>query len=170
MLLSFFTDWKVLFDFENGIKDWKMTGSAFRNQPTYGDNTNARNTGSSKMKGDWFIGTYENRPSKTVAAGANQSDKPKGTITSPAFIIKGDKIRFLIGGGCDINLVRAELEIDGKVVEKTTGKCIEPMESHVWNVGSYMGKTAYVRLVDNSSGSWGHVNADHFEMFCTQAC
>ena len=31
------------FDFEGRISDWVKTGTAFNNQPTYGDNPTARN-------------------------------------------------------------------------------------------------------------------------------
>ena len=44
-----------------------------------------------------------------------QGDEPQGTLTSPSLIIKGKYITFLIGGGCDINLIRAELLIEGQV-------------------------------------------------------
>ena len=48
-------------------------------------------------------------------AGAVQGDGPQGTLTSPSFNITGHKISFLIGGGCNITLVRAELIVNNKV-------------------------------------------------------
>ena len=48
-------------------------------------------------------------------AGLLQGDRPQGTITSPPFEIMGSLIAFLIGGGCDINSVRAELIVNNKV-------------------------------------------------------
>ena len=104
------------FDFEGGINDWDKTGTAFNNQPTYDDNPTARNRGQPAcQQGDWWIGGYENRPSKSSPAGRIQGDGPQGTLTSPYFTITGPYISFLIGGGCDINTVRAELIIDNKV-------------------------------------------------------
>ena len=104
------------FDFENGLDDWEKTGTAFNNQPTYGDNPTARNRGQpAKQKGDWWIGGAENRPSNASQAGLMQGDSPQGTITSPPFEITGNNISFLIGGGCDINSVRAELIVNNKV-------------------------------------------------------
>ena len=88
----------------------------FNNQPTYGDNPTARNRGQpAKQQGDWWIGGAENRPSKSSPAGEIQDDGPQGTLTSPYFTITGKYISFLIGGGCDIKLVRAELIIGHKV-------------------------------------------------------
>ena len=104
------------FDFEDGIIDnWVKTGTAFNKQPTYGDNSGARKSHLANQQGDWWIGTYENRPSKTAPAGRIQGDVPQGTLTSPFFTITGKYISFQIGGGCDINTVRAELIIGNKV-------------------------------------------------------
>lgn len=87
-------------------------------------------------------------------------------MTSPHFIIKGAKLRFLIGGGCNINLERAELLIEGKVIAKATGNCSETMSTHEWKIdGNYLAKWAQVRLIDASSDEWGHINFDHFEMW-----
>ena len=104
------------FDFEGGINDWDKTGTAFNNQPTYDDNPTARNRGQpANQQGDWWIGGAEDRPYKSSPAGRIQGDGPLGTLTSPYFTITGPFISFLIGGGCDINTVRAELIIDNKV-------------------------------------------------------
>ena len=100
------------FDFEHGIAHWVKTGTVFNNQPTYGDNPTARNRGQpANQQGDWWIGTYENRTSKAAPAGRVQGEGPQGTLTSPFFTITGKYISFLIGGGCDIKTVRAELII-----------------------------------------------------------
>ena len=44
------------FDFENGIGEWKMTGRAFINQPTFVNNPAARERESAQQQGDWWIG------------------------------------------------------------------------------------------------------------------
>ena len=103
------------FDFEGGINGWEKTGTVFNNQPTYGDNPTARKTDPANQQGDWWIGGHEDRPSKAAPAGNTQGDGPQGTLTSPMFNIRGQSISFLIGGGCNITSVRAELVIDGQV-------------------------------------------------------
>ncbi|XP_020629840.1 uncharacterized protein LOC110066922 [Orbicella faveolata] len=149
------------FDFERGIDDWQKTGTAFNNQPTYGDNPTARNRGQpASQQGDWWIGGAENRSSKAATAGNVQGDGPQGTLTSPYFTITGKQISFLIGGGCDIKLVRAELVIGNKVVKQATGQCSETMTRKAWDVGAFVGQRARVKLVDVSSGGWGHINFD----------
>ncbi|KAL9979435.1 hypothetical protein ACROYT_G017106 [Oculina patagonica] len=149
------------FDFEGGISDWIKTGTAFNNQPTYGDNPTARNKGQpANQQGDWWIGGYENRPSIDTPAGQEQGDAPQGTLASPSFNIKGNSISFLLGGGCDINFVRAELIVGSQVVRSTTGKCTETMVRETWDVQEFIGQRAHVKLVDATSGGWGHINFD----------
>ena len=104
------------FDFEDGIDGWDKTGTAFNNQPTYGDNPTARGHSSpANQQGDWWIGGYEDRPSKETPPGLSQGDEPLGTLTFPPFTIIGKNISFLIGGACDESFSRAELIVKGLV-------------------------------------------------------
>ena len=104
-------------DFEDGIGGWERTGTAFDNQPTFGDNPKARNRESAKQKGDWWIGGAELRPKESALPGKQppDADLPQGTLTSPCFQIVGHNISFLIGGGCELNEIRAELIVKNKV-------------------------------------------------------
>ena len=144
-----------------------MNGTAFNNQPTYGNNTLARERRSgSNHKGDWWIGTFENRPSPSEPFGRQQGDGPQGSLTSPSFQITGKFLTFLIGAGCSNNFpnIRAELIVDGEVVRnKVTKECDEAMKEKRWNVTGYAGKNAQLRLVDHFSGHWGHINFDHLQ-------
>ena len=98
----------------NTTKSTKETENGTK--PTYGDNPTARRRGQhANQQGNWWIGGYERRPSKSAPAGYGQGDGLQGTLTTPSFIIGGKYITFLIGGGCNINSVRAELIIDYEV-------------------------------------------------------
>ncbi|XP_022785502.1 sushi, von Willebrand factor type A, EGF and pentraxin domain-containing protein 1-like isoform X2 [Stylophora pistillata] len=72
----------------------------------------------------------------------------------------GKNISFLIGGGCDVNVVRAELIVDNKVVRNETGNCLETMYRKSWDVEEFIGHYAKVRLVDEKICCWGHINFD----------
>lgn len=138
-----------------------MTGTVFDNQPTYGDNPTARNRGQpAKQQGDYWVGGYEDRHTPDDTPGEVQGDGPTGTLTSPFFKITGRYITFLVGGGCDANLIHADLIIDGVVEKTVTGKCHETMERVTWDVMEFYGQKAQIKLVDNSSGGWGHINFD----------
>ena len=98
------------------MNGWVKTGTAFNNQPTYGDNPTARNREQpANQQGNWWIGGAEDRPSESATAGQQQGDGPQGTLTSPSFIITGEMISFLIGGGCNMNDARVELVVGDKV-------------------------------------------------------
>ena len=95
-----------------------MTGTAFIHQPTFGDNPAARNRESAQQQGDWWIGGAENRPSENDPAGRwyqESADPTQGTLISPCFRIVCKNISFLIGGGCTIKDIRAELIVDNQV-------------------------------------------------------
>ena len=156
----------TIFDFEDhDLSNWTLNGTAFNNQPTYGNNTLSRKDRSwSNYKGDWWIGTFENRSSPSEPFGGDQGDNPQGSMTSPSFQITGKFLTFLIGSGCEDNAVRAELIVDGVVVcKETPATCDEAMKEKNWNVTGYAGKHAQLRLVDHYSGGWGHINFDHLQ-------
>jgi len=151
----------ITWDFETGdLMGWTKTGTAFDYQPTYGDNPTARHRGQpSKHQGNYWIGTYEKYPGPGSGfnPGNTQGDGPTGTLTSIPFVINGNKISFLMGGGsgCSANLI-----IDGAVVLTANGKNTETMERVEWDVSTYNGKKAVIQLVDDKSGGWGHINFD----------
>ena len=152
----------ITWNFETGdLRGWEATGNAFAYQPTYGDNPTARHRGQpSHHEGNYWIGGYEKRQTPNDPAGAVQGDGPQGTLTSQPFTIRTSSISFLIGGGCDSNTERVEILVDGRVVQKATGKCTETMERVRLNVAPHIGRSAQIRLVDLSSGGWGHINFD----------
>ncbi len=162
-------------DFETGdLTDWEKTGDAFDFQPTWGDNPTARNRGQpSNHQGDWWLGLaeayqgpnneYEQVPGQLAAGGA--ADRPQGTLTSIEFMIIGETMNFLMGGGnrpwdsnpepCCVNLV-----IDDNVERTMTGSNNETMTRREWDVSNLKGEIAKLVVVDNSSGGWGHPNFD----------
>ncbi|PFX18696.1 hypothetical protein AWC38_SpisGene16928 [Stylophora pistillata] len=151
------------FDFEDGIGGWEMTGRAFIYQPTFGDNPAARGRESANLQGDWWIGGAEKRSNESDPPGKQHpdgADNPHGTLTSPCFRIVGKNISFLIGGGCKINEVRVELIVNIQVVRKETGNCLETMFRKSWDVEEFIGQYAQVRLVDERSDGYGHINFD----------
>ncbi|MCD4720307.1 MAG: hypothetical protein K8S13_10695 [Desulfobacula sp.] len=151
-------------DFEDGtLTNWKATGKAFDNQPTLGDNIMARRRGSSNHQGRHWVGTYENYTGKAGEnPGKTRGDNPTGTLTSVKFEIMHDHIALLVGGGRRISHEYVALLVNGREVLKVTGSNKEEMKKKVWDVSAYKGKTAQIRIKDNYSHSFGHINVDDF--------
>lgn len=152
-------------DFEYGdLTNWQTdSGDAFLYQPTLGDNVLARQRGNSKHAGKYWIGTYERYNERTgTKPGRVQGDRPMGTLTSIPFVIKSDKISFLIGGGRRITSLYAALVVDGQEILKTTGFNSENMRRVTWDVSRFKNRTAQIRIQDQSFQAFGHINVDDF--------
>jgi len=155
-------------DFETGdLRGWQATGTAFASQPTFGDNPRARQSESSSHQGSYWIGTFElfPRPGQ-LAAGSAQGDRPQGTLTSAPFDIPAGNLSFLIGGGSS-RQTRVELlvldPIEGSIrVLSASGDDSETMRRQVWDLTPHAGKRGRIRIVDESSAAWGHINVDDF--------
>ena len=70
----------------------------------------------SNHQGDWWIGGAEKPAVQTHGKPEKcKGDSPQGTLTSASFLIKGPTISFLIGGGCNEAVARAELIVNNEV-------------------------------------------------------
>ena len=142
--------------FEDGtLRDWTAAGEAFQKQPVKGEIDQNRQYGKghvSKRQGDYWIGGYE-----------VLQDKPKGTLTSVEFKVTQPWGSFLIGGG---SLPGTRVEIvtkdDGKVVHTARGVNDERMARSVVDLRKLQGREIYIRIVDEETVGWGHVNFDDF--------
>ena len=174
-------------NFEQGLTGWGKEGTAFNNQPTFGDNVattrilyqmelNNGGVGGDYWKdqgydigrnGNHWVGTYENNPVGNSFF-QTQGDGPTGTLTTSEFTITTKYCYFLIGGGADVQNLFVELQIkqaDGSwssAAKKTSFRNSEFMYRERIDISSYKDKVARIRIVDNNSGNWGHINADHF--------
>ena len=83
-----------------------------------------------------------------------------GVLTSPGFKIKKGFVAFLIGGGSMKEKTCVNLVIGGKVVLSATGKNDEQLLPVVWDVRGFKNKSAFLEIVDNETGGWGHINVD----------
>ncbi|MBU4285781.1 MAG: hypothetical protein KKD76_02635 [Verrucomicrobia bacterium] len=138
----------IFADFEKGdYTGWTITGTAFSNSPSTG--TAPGQNPVSGFEGKFLINTF-----------ANGGDLPQGTATSMPFILENKFICFLVGGGADPEKTYINLRVGGQVVRTAIGRNRETLEQAVWDVSDLKGKEAVIEIVDKSSGSWGHINAD----------
>lgn len=136
----------VLFDFENGLDDWKKEGIAFSASPA--DGSLEYQNAVIGFEGKKLINSFYNRDAAT------------GQITSPPFLVNKKYINFLIGGGDHPNETCINLVVDDKVVETKTGVNTEVLYWADWDVEKYIGQKAKIVIVDNNSGPFGHILID----------
>src|SRR5260221_10388732 len=143
-------------DFENGtLEDWTATGEAFQGQPVKGPIDPKRPSGAGKFsnhQGDFWIGGYE-----------ILRDAPKGTLTSVPFKAAQPWASFLIGGG-SLPGTRGEIvtKDDGQVIHTARGANRENMTRSVVDLRKFAGREIFIRIVDEETTGWGHVNFDDF--------
>ncbi|HZG78268.1 MAG TPA: hypothetical protein VEZ72_20615 [Paenibacillus sp.] len=93
--------------------------------------------------------------------GGRGDDSKTGVLKSEPFILGGDgRIDFLIGGANDIANVYVALVDATNDAEllKSTGTNSDEYTRAQWNASAHIGKTVYIRLVDQSTT--GHLNLD----------
>ncbi|MBN1164151.1 MAG: family 43 glycosylhydrolase [Candidatus Krumholzibacteriota bacterium] len=147
--------------------DWTIVeGTAFNRQPVFGNNPLYRgdDTTTVGFEGNWWIGTYEsfNGPLRGLSPGAIQGDAPRGIIQSRTFTVRGRSMKLLVGGGHYPHTCFVALYEDGgqRLIYKETGRNREEMDERTWNLEPWRGKEVYIRIVDNSSEPFGHINVD----------
>jgi arabinofuranosyltransferase len=89
-----------------------------------------------------------------------EANASTGRMTSPSFVIEGDVITLIIGGGKMPDLENIELQIDGQAVHRATGCDSDWMSRRVWGTSQFRGRTATLVITDNSLGNWGHTLVD----------
>lgn len=135
--------------FETGdFTGWTVTGDAF----SVTNDTNWGWGGDFNHKGTYHVWGYK-----------NAGDAGTGTLQQNiGYILGGYYVDFLISGGNDIDNLYVALVVNGQEVLKATGTDSETYRRVIWNVGPYMAYTAYIKVVDNKTGAWGHINVDDF--------
>ena len=107
----------------------------------------------SRHQGQFWIGGYERR-----------GDEARGTLTSVPFKVTHPFASFLVGGGPQpetrVELVRADTRRGRLPAPRAT--TTEDMKRVVVDLTPHLGQKIFIRLVDDHSGGWGHVNFDDF--------
>ncbi|MEM9537510.1 MAG: hypothetical protein AAGA40_17770, partial [Cyanobacteria bacterium P01_E01_bin.45] len=129
-----------------------------------GDNPTARRRGQpSQHQGRYWIGGYENYQGlEGQQPGTTQGDSPQGTLSSAQFTIPAGPLSFLVGGGSSPQ-TRVELLVDDRPRITVSGRNTETMQRVTWDLTPYAGRVGVIRIVDEASGGWGHINVDDFQ-------
>jgi hypothetical protein len=154
-------DGRVLnLDFETGsLKDWAINGTAFDSMPAKGDAVKRRRSDmTSGHTGEYWVGTYE-----------AHGDAAIGTLTSVPFPVDQPYASFLVGGG-STDKTRVEIinATSQRVLFRASGPDDEKMRRVYVDLRPFMGAKIQIRLVDEATTGWGHINFDDFVFHDTQ--
>ncbi|MBI1374709.1 MAG: hypothetical protein GC159_18475 [Phycisphaera sp.] len=146
-------------DFETGdLRDWTASGEAFKGQPYRGEIDQHRKFGqgrTARHQGEYWIGGYE-----------VLEDTPTGTLTSKPFKVTQPWASMRVAGG---NHPETRVEIadakSGKVWFSVSGNNSETLEPVLADLSKHVGDSAIIRIVDEHTGGWGHINFDDFRLF-----
>ena len=140
--------------FEEGtLRGWTATGNAFAGQPIEGDKVAARRQDMrSNHEGRYWIGGFE-----------KHQDPPQGTLVSDPIKVTHPWASFLFAGDSS-ELTRAEVRLakGNNLLGQATGSQTENLNPFVVDLRKHQGKEIVIRLVDEHSGHWGHLNYDDF--------
>jgi hypothetical protein len=139
---------RALFDFERGgWSDWEVRGGAWGRAPA-----------SRALPGQTQPRGTDGRSYATSMWGG---DKAVGTARSPLFVIDAPTLTMRLGGGTDAEL-RVELHVNDRVVLTASAPrpASETLREVTWDLTPYLGQTARLVLIDDATGSWGHLTVD----------
>ncbi|HEY6915500.1 MAG TPA: hypothetical protein VI413_12555, partial [Paludibacter sp.] len=125
----------------------------------------------------WTVGANPAFSGPVALADINQSPTPNGfvgtrfvnsykgnegklSLTSTSFVISKNYIKLRVGGGNYPTDTYVGLFINGTRVLSETGANSANLTARTWDVSAYMGQTAEIRIVDNSTGGWGFIMCD----------
>ena len=124
---------------------WVVTGTAFGTGPIAGGSWTGQSPPVTGFLGAACVNTYRG------------SDAPTGTLTSPPFTIQKHYLDLLVGGGADLTNDAVWLVISNQVVFRAAGNQSGALFWNIWDVSAYAGQTAQIKVVDTTTGGWGHV-------------
>jgi hypothetical protein len=140
--------------FESGsLQDWEAQGKAFEGTPVKGDAVaRRRNDMRSGHRGEYWVGSYE-----------AHGDAAMGTLTSAPFSVTQPYASFWIGGGAGektrVDIINAA---NDTVLFRGVGPNNERMKQVFVDLRPFHGANIRIRLVDEATSGWGHVNFDEF--------
>ncbi|WP_125776624.1 hypothetical protein [Antribacter gilvus] len=145
--------------FETGdLTGWTATGRAFT--PAHVTN-----------RTEWGWGGPFGHDGVYHLWGANNgTDNETGTLRSSTFTLGGTGvIEFLIGGGNNLEDLYVALHraSDGTELMRATNTAFADSEKYSrvrWNAADHLGEELYLRVVDDATGGWGHINVDAFQV------
>jgi hypothetical protein len=146
-------------NFEAGdLGGWTVTGDAFSTRSSFKvplDSSGYRTC----TEGSFWAGSWVAEKSDD---GAFVGDDATGRLDSPPFEITSDELIFLVAGGKHPQTTAVVVSVNGREIARVWGRNSDAMGPRRVNLRRYEGQTATISLIDESTGPWGHLDADAF--------
>ena len=139
------------YDFESGdLSQWEISGTAFTNDDVI--KQYSQNGTAFKHQGNYHYWGF-----------ANGGDSRTGTMKTKSFILGGNGIiKFKIAGGNNSNnlYISYHLKSNDTELGRLTANNSEVYTEAQFDAFAHIGKEIYIKVTDNSTGGWGHINID----------
>ena len=157
---------EVRFDFEDGsAQGFTICEGEFGKWIGARDSEYHNETKPYSKQGKYYLSTLDNDDA-TIP-----NDQYTGVLESPVFIVSpggdhGAQASLLVGGGGVTQSATEYVALvtydDEEEVLFARGNDSQTFERREWDLTPYVGRAVYLRLVDRSTGSWGHLTFDDF--------
>lgn len=134
---------------------WKVEGTAFGSGPMKVSELPERYQPADPV-GTAFVNSHQSRAGEDSV----NADRHLGRLSSPEFTIERNFINFRIGGGNHPGKTCINLIVAGKVARTATGRNTLQLRKESFDVKELIGERAYLEIVDQETGGWGHVSID----------
>ena len=131
---------------------WAANGTAFASWPTSSASANQLPVVGAE---GWFLSTYS----------PTSGDDATGILQSPEFPLVGDVMVLRVAGGRNPDQLRVSLKIDDRIVASATGSNSEILGRRVFDISAHKGQRATLEVLDDATGSWGHLLVDEIQQW-----
>jgi len=143
------------FEAARGFQGWSVDGTAFgsgsRREPYQ---ARCRLLG---FEGSGLACSYD----------ADLGDEARGSITSLEFLVRYNRISFLVGGGWQPGQLSVRLMNGARVEHEVTGPGGDVLERVEWDVGKLHNTKCRIVVTDDSTRAWGHIAFDDLRHYAT---
>jgi hypothetical protein len=142
----------LYWNFEDGTySGWIVEGEAFGDAPAVGPYGAQQPI--EGYEGNYFVNSFH-----------QGSDEAHGRLATEPFILEYNRMRFLVGGGDDVERLYIGLRVDDEVVLRAAGERTEILREKEWNLTPWVGSEVLIEIVDATSDPWGHILVDDIRL------